>query len=175
MRNALLACMLGASLFGCTSKKEAESGAKTEDASKAAQEAEGRRNAFGLLREYVDSFRAIAMSGDASTAREVLVELRKKAVSTQHMPEEFERRYFTMLDAGIALLSPKSGEGADPQRDAKVEAFVKSVDGPDAKYDPNGGIAAVAKLFVREVVALHLLLDPSASSDDVHEKYFPQR
>lgn len=175
MRNALLVCMLGASLIGCTSKKEAESGAKAKGSPEADHEAEGRRAAFGLLREYVDSFRAIATSGDAATARQVLVDLRKKAVSTQHLPEEFERRYFTLLDAGIALLSPKSGKDADPKRKEKVETFVKSAGGPDAKFDPDGGIAGVAKLFVEEVVALHLLLDPSASPDDVHEKYFPQR
>ena len=175
MRNVLLVCMLGASLTGCTSKKEPESGAKAEDSPKVDHEAEGRRAALGLLREYVDAFKAVATSANASAGREFLVDLRKKAVSTHHLPEEFERRYFTMLDAWIAMLAPKTGKGADPKRREKIEAFVKSAGGPDAKFDPDGGIAGVAKLFVQEVVALHLLLDPSASPDDVHEKYFPQR
>ena len=175
MRNALLVCILGASVIGCTSKDEAKSAADAKKKPEVNHEALGRQAAKGLLRDYVDSYRAIVTSGDASTAREVLVDLRKKAVSTQHLPEEFERRYFAMLDAGIALLSPAEGKGADPKRDAKVEAFVKSVGGPDAKFDPDGGLAAVSKLFVEEIVALRMLVDPSVSADDVHKQYFPQR
>ena len=175
MRTVVLACLLGPLSLSCTSKKEPKSSPTAAKTGEADHEAEGRQAAKALLREYVDTYRAIAIAGDATTARGVLEELRDKAVSTQHLPEEFERRYFAMLDAGIALLSPATGKGADPKRHAKVEAFVKSAGGPDAKFDPNGGIAAVSKIFIDEIVELRLLVDPDVSRDDVHSQYFPQR
>ena len=175
MRRTLLLCALCVSVVGCASKDKEPAGddAGKSARAKAANEATGKALAMGLLRELVDTFGSLARSANAEVGIEAFEDLRKKAVSARHLPEEFERRYFAMLDAVLVVLH--RGDEPDPKQEEKVKAFVEAVGGPDAAYDPKGGLASIAGLMVEEVVALRLLVDPSASREDVQKEYFPQR
>ena len=127
------------------------------------QAAEARR----LLQSYADAMQQFARSGNPVVAAEVFEEM-KDTVARADVPEGFSPRFRRLLEATLAAFEPDRGAATQT-----LDAFVKSVRGPDATVDPNAGVARHAEVFVEELVALRLTIDPDMNAEDVKAAYFP--